>query len=84
MKVTLKLFATLTAHLPSEHRRAGAAELDLAPGTTVGALIAQRGLPRRLCTMVLVNGVFVDPGALDARELAEGDVLAIWPPVGGG
>jgi sulfur carrier protein ThiS len=84
MKVQLKLFATLTAHLPPESRRAGLAELELAPGTTVGGLIGQRGLPRQLCTLVLVNGVFVAPKDLDGRVLAEGDVLAIWPPVGGG
>jgi sulfur carrier protein ThiS len=84
MKATLKLFATLTAHLPPEARRAGAAELELAPGTTVGALIGQRGLPRQLCTMVLVNGAFVPTAKLDSRILEEGDVLAIWPPVGGG
>jgi thiamine biosynthesis protein ThiS len=78
MKATLKLFATLGA------RQAPVAELELAPGTTVGALIGQRGLPRQLCTMVLVNGVFVPTAELDSRILEEGDVLAIWPPVGGG
>jgi sulfur carrier protein ThiS len=84
MKIQLKLFATLTAYLPPEARRAGAAELELEPGTTVGALIGRRGLPRPLCTMVLVNGVFLATAELDARVLEEGDVLAIWPPVGGG
>jgi len=78
MKITLKLFATLTAF------QGPAAELELAAGTTVGALIGQRGLPRRLCTMVLVNGAFVPTAELDSRILEEGDVLAIWPPVGGG
>jgi molybdopterin converting factor small subunit len=84
MKITLKLFATLSAHLPPERRRAGLEELELDPGTTVGALIAQRGLPRPLCTMILLNGMFLAVDELDRRELAEGDVLAIWPPVGGG
>jgi thiamine biosynthesis protein ThiS len=84
MKVTLKLFATLTGLLPAEGRRAGLVELELAPETTVGALIDQQRLPRRLCTLVLINGVFVDPEEREGRILAEGDVLAIWPPVGGG
>jgi thiamine biosynthesis protein ThiS len=82
--IRLKLFASLTGHLAPADRRAGAMDLELAPGTTIAALIDQRGLPRQLCTLVLVNGVFVPPGELERRVLAEGDVLAIWPPVGGG
>jgi sulfur carrier protein ThiS len=84
MKITLKLFATLAAHLPSESRSKGQAELELAPETTVQALIDQRGLPPKLCTLVLVNGLYVAPGDLAGQVLREGDVLAIWPPVGGG
>jgi thiamine biosynthesis protein ThiS len=84
MKVTLKLFATLTARLPAPARRAGLVELELEPGTTVRALIEAQRLPPELCTLVLVNGVFVGPAQWAAQVLAEGDVLAIWPPVGGG
>ena len=84
MKVKLKLFATLTSFLPPEHRRSGLVELDLAPGTTVRALIELQRLPPALCTMVLVNGVSLSAQEQEARVLAEGDVLAIWPPVGGG
>ena len=84
MRITLKLFATLTAHLPGEARRAGLVELQVDPGTTVLALIEQRGLPPSLCTLVLVNGLYVAPADLANCRLNEGDVLAIWPPVGGG
>jgi len=34
--------------------------------------------------IVLVNGVYVAPADRATRTLAEGDVLAIWPPVAGG
>ena len=84
MRITLKLFATLSAYLPAASRRAGLVELQTAPDTMVQALIDQRGLPTRLCTLVLVNGLYVAPADLASCRLKEGDVLAIWPPVGGG
>lgn len=84
MKVKLKLFATLTAHLPPAARRAGLVELEVAPGTTVKGLIELNRLPPQLCTLVLLNGVFLSPQEQGGWALAEGDVLAIWPPVGGG
>jgi sulfur carrier protein ThiS len=34
--------------------------------------------------LVLVNGEFVPPAERSGRMLAEGDVLAIWPPIAGG
>jgi sulfur carrier protein ThiS len=84
MKVTLKLFATLGARLPPEARRAGRLELDVAPGTTVQALIDQFRLPPELCSLVLVNGRFAAAGLRKEQRLEADDVLAIWPPVGGG
>jgi len=84
MIVTVKLFATLVNHLPAEARRAGKAELEIPPGTSVLGLIERLGLPLELCTLVLVDGLYLAPGELAGRVLAEGEVLAIWPPVGGG
>lgn len=83
MKITFKLFATLTDYLPAE-RRYNAVELDLEPSTTIGDLVQRFQLPEKLVHLVLVNGVYVDPEARRARTLKDGDVLAIWPPVAGG
>jgi len=41
-------------------------------------------LPPALCTLVILNGVFVRVADRPTRLLAEGDVPAIWPPVAGG
>jgi thiamine biosynthesis protein ThiS len=84
MKVTLKLFATLGPLLPAEARAAGLIQEEIAAGATVQDLIERHRLPPQLCALVLVNGVFVAPADRAGRVLAENDVLAIWPPVGGG
>ena len=84
MKVTLKLYASLTDYLPTEARKSRALELDLAAGTTVAQVIEGQNLPLKLCHLVLIDGIFVPPGARANRPLAEGETLAIWPPIAGG
>lgn len=83
MRITLKLFASLADHLPAGARN-NQVSLDVADTSTVGALIAERGLPPKLVHLVLVNGSFVAPGERDGHCLHEGDTLAIWPPIAGG
>lgn len=83
MKITFKLFATLTDYLPPE-RHYNALELDVAPHTTIGDLVERFRLPPKQVHLVLVNGVFIEPQLRTSRILSDGDVLAIWPPVAGG
>jgi len=82
--VEVKLFAGLRDRLPSAQR--GRARLELAPGTTLGALIERLEIAREQAQMVLVNGLQVSraPGVRERRVLADGDVVAIFPPVAGG
>ncbi len=84
MNITLKLFATLAVHLPPGARRSHQAEVEVDAGATVMGVIQAFRVPLGQCALVLVNGSFVAPEALAGKVLAEGDVLAIWPPVGGG
>ena len=84
MKITLKLFATLTDYLPPESRYTNVVELELAPGTRIGQIIEQYRLPEELVHLVLVNGVYMGPEKRATQTLVEGDVLAIWPPIAGG
>ncbi len=83
MKVTVKLFALLGKYLPT-----GAADnqaaLEVADGATPVAVMDSLNLPREYCHLVLVNGVYVEPGKRESLALRENDVLAIWPPVAGG
>ncbi|MDO8768545.1 MAG: MoaD/ThiS family protein [Burkholderiaceae bacterium] len=84
MKITLKLFASLTDYLPIESRYTNVVELDVAADTTIGQIIAQHRLPPKLVHLVLVNGTYIEPDNRPAKVLVEGDVLAIWPPIAGG
>lgn len=84
MKVTLRLHAKLSDCLPAEARAKGALDLDVDHGTTIASLITRFDVPRNLCHLVLIDGVFVPPAARSERVLAEGETLAIWPPVAGG
>jgi thiamine biosynthesis protein ThiS len=84
MKITLKLFASLAAHLPAEARSRHRVELEVDPGVTVADLIRRQGIPPGQCAIVLVDGVWVAGSEWGTRTLAEGQALAIWPPVAGG
>ena len=84
MKITFKLFATLTDYLPQEHLRANQMDLDVAPDASILNIIDSFALPEKLVHLVLVNGHYVAPEARATRQLVENDVLAIWPPIAGG
>jgi len=84
MHITFKLYAGLTDYLPSERRSGNQMPLEVAPGATIEQIIEPFHMPARLVKLVLVNGVYVPPEERATRTLAEGDVLAIWPPVAGG
>ena len=83
MKIVVKLYAMLNQFLPP-----GAADnqvaLDVASDATPASVMASLNLPSKYCHLVLVNGVFVAPGERAIRTFAEGDHLAVWPPVAGG
>jgi len=84
MKITLKLFASLTDYLPPESKYTNIVELNIAPETTIADLVEQHRLPEKLVHLVLVNGSYIAPEQRPAKTLKEGDVLAIWPPIAGG
>ena len=84
MKITLKLFATLTDYLPVEARYTNVVEMDIAPQDSISQILEQYRLPPKLVHLVLVNGSYIAPENRTTRTLQEGDVLAVWPPIAGG
>jgi len=74
IRVTVKLFATL------REGRFEVLERRFAEGVTIGDVLRELVIPEKQATLILVNGRHAE---LTTR-LAEGDVLAIFPPVGGG
>jgi sulfur carrier protein ThiS len=84
MKITFKLFASLTDYLPPEARRSNILQLDVAPDASISQIIAPFGLPPKQVHLVLVNGTYIQPEQRLTHTLNEGDALAIWPPIAGG
>ncbi len=84
MKITFKLFATLTDYLPAQARHANAIELEVAANATISQILEPFALPPKMVHLVLVNGHYVEPAERLSRTLKDGDTLAIWPPIAGG
>lgn len=84
MKITLKLFASLTDYLPREGRDGNIAQIDVGSNTTVGQVIDAYALPHKHVHLVLVNGSYIVPEQRAGHTLKEDDALAIWPPIAGG
>ncbi len=79
MTITVALFAYLSAYQPDGMGGRHARPLEVVDGATVGDVIERLGIPEGP-RVVFVNGRHAD----DDRVLAEGDRLAIFPPVAGG
>jgi molybdopterin converting factor small subunit len=79
VKVEVHLTATLRTYLPpgasGDH-----VVLDLPPGTTVAQVVHSLRIPAALERLTVVNGQDAAPD----RELSEGDVLSLFPPLAGG
>lgn len=84
MKITFKLFATLTDYLPADARRSNQVALDVDSSASISHIIEPFGLPPKLVHLVLVNGKYIAPELRASTTLSENDVLAIWPPIAGG
>ncbi len=84
MRITIKLYANLAAHLPDQARSINQHLVELANGTTVGQALAPYGLPPALTKLVLVNGHYIEEDNRGSHLLKDGDVLAVWPPIAGG
>ncbi len=83
MKVAIRTGGLLGKYLPEGSAR-NSAELELPDGTTATAVIERLGMPSEGSYLVIHNGTAVPKDARGARTLADGDELAIMPPLKGG
>lgn len=83
MRVQLELYASLMKYLPAQAER-HRVSVEAPADSTVQALLDRYRVPREQAHLVLRNGVFLHPEERDQTVLAEGDVIAAWPPVAGG
>lgn len=74
MLITVKLFATLREYNEKEF------EYEVSEGTTIKDVVQLLDLPMDDIAIMMVNGRGKDM----AYVLVAGDVLALFPPVGGG
>ena len=84
MKITFKLFASLTDYLPVTSKYTNFVEIEVPDSATITQIIEPYHLPPAQVHLVLVNGRYIAPEQRAAEVLTEGDVLAIWPPIAGG
>jgi molybdopterin synthase sulfur carrier subunit len=74
VKVTVKLFASLRKD------RFAVDDREYQEGATVGHILASLTIPEEEAAIIFINGRHAEPDS----PLKEGDLLAIFPPVGGG
>jgi molybdopterin synthase sulfur carrier subunit len=74
MRITVKLFATL------REGRFDKKNIECADGATVDKILKELDIPKKKASIIFVNNRHAN---LD-RELGDDDVLALFPPIGGG
>jgi len=84
ISVTVKLYASLAAHLPAEARSTNAHRVQVDVDASVAQTLAPYSLPPELTKLVLVNGHYIAPEERASHRLKDGDVIAVWPPIAGG
>jgi molybdopterin converting factor small subunit len=81
--ITLKLYAGLGEYLPREARD-NAVAVRIGAGSSPHVVLDRFRVPRERAHLVLINGLYVPRTERDSRPLADGDIMAVWPPVAGG
>lgn len=83
MKIYIEFYASLMKYLPpgkSRFRR----EIQVDEGTILNRVIERFNISQEEAHIALVNGLFVCGEDRETKVLEEGDVVGLWPPVGGG
>ena len=83
MKIYIEFYASLMKYLPpgkSRFRR----EIKVEDSIILNRVIEKYNISQQEAHIALVNGHFVCGDDRETKVLEEGDVVGLWPPVGGG
>jgi molybdopterin converting factor small subunit len=80
MRVQVKLFANLARYAPDGVKAGMAFEVKVPGEATVADLLAKVNMLPREAKVIFINGRARQP----ETELADGDQVGIFPPIGGG
>ena len=80
MQITVRLLASYRHYLPPGHNAKAGYAHEITPGTRVSDILAELPIPPDKACTFFVNGRHADRD----QVLQPGDVLAVFPAVGGG
>ena len=80
MRITVRLLASYRGFLPDDHDDRAGFGREVEPGSQVSDVLAELTIPAGDAFTCLVNGRH----AARTQVLEAGDVLAVFPAVGGG
>jgi sulfur carrier protein ThiS len=83
MKIKLRLYATLQKYLPPESSQSETS-LELPEAATIPDALGVVALPMTLPHIIFINGRHVLRPEFSTRQLQDGDILAVFPAIGGG
>ena len=79
MEIEVRLFATLQEYLPKGGSRYSS-KLRVGRGNTIKNVLNKLKIPKKIPKLLFLNGKQVNEDSI----LQPGDVISIFPPVGGG
>ncbi len=84
MNIEVRTFINFKSYMPPDAKD-GKAVLSIKDGATFSDLLKVLGIPMEEPRIVVLNGVSQGTTPeVNTRVLQEGDIVAIFPPIGGG
>ena len=83
MKIKLRLYATLQKYLPPGTSNSET-DMELPEAATIPEALGVLGLPMTLPHIIFINGRHVLRPDFSTRQLQDGDIIAVFPAIGGG
>ncbi|MDO8989828.1 MAG: MoaD/ThiS family protein [Sideroxyarcus sp.] len=83
MKIKLRLYATLQKYLPPGTVNSETT-LELPEAATIPDALGVLAVPMTLPHIIFINGRHVLRPEFSTRQLQDGDILGVFPAIGGG